>query len=191
MKGFETINQIEILGLNRLTQEYYEYFSMFNVKSLYHDDEFLILTFKNTTFELRYDLHLQALEYTIQDGEYIAIHSTRDKILNILLPESAEEFDVCEIDLVTNKVAVCTESNDPYEFYYEYDVSRTLEDVCEGGVVVARYYQYSIDYVRITAVKRESNEGWINVNFCLKPQQKKLLLEKITNELYDYYNEIN
>jgi len=187
MKGFEKINQNEILGLNRLTQEYYEYFSIFNVKALIHDGEYLILTFDNTTLELRYDLHLRAIEYRIQDGEYIAVHSTREKVL----PESTEEFDVCEIDLKTQSVAVCTESNDPYEFHYEYAVKRTLESNQEGGIVISRYYHYNIDYVRLTAVKRESNEGWINVNFYLKPEQKKLLLEKITNELYDYYNEIN
>ena len=169
MKGFETINQTEILGLNRLTQEYYEYFSMFNVKALIHDGEFLILTFDNTTLELRYDLHLKTLEYMIQDGEYIAIHSTRDKILNIMLPESAQEFDVCEVDLKMQSVAVCTEGNDPYEFHYDYDVQRNLESDHEGGIVTSTYYHYIIENVRITAVKRESNEGWINVNFCLKP----------------------
>lgn len=187
MKGFETINQTEILGLNRLTQEYYEYFSMFNVQALIHDGEFLILTFENTTLEIRYDLHLKAIEYSIQDGEYIAIHSTREKVL----PESAQEFDVCELDLKAQTVAVCTESNDPYEFHYEYDVQRTLESHHEGGIVTSNYYHYIIDCVRITAVKRESDKGWINVNFYLKPDQKNILLEKITNELYEYYNEIN
>jgi hypothetical protein len=187
MKGFETINQTEILGLNRLTQEYYEYFSMFNVKTLIHDGEFLVLTFENTTLEIRYDLHLKTLEYMIVDGNFVSLHSSR----KMVLAESAQEFDVCEVDLKTQSVAVCTESNDPYEFHYDYDVQRNLESDHEGGIVTSTYYHYIIENVRITAVKRESNEGWINVNFCLKPEQKNILLEKITNELYDYYNEIN
>ena len=187
MKGFETINQTEILGLNRLTQEYYEYFTMFDVESLLNDGEFITLTFENSTLRIRYDLHLQRLEYVMEDKGYTVIHSVRDKVLS----ESCKELIIDEIDQ-HHQCVEATGNGENYRFYYDFEIERNLETAHEGGIVTNSYYEYVINNLRLTSVDREKDNGAYGmVNFCLKPEQKNLILESIKNELYDYYNETN
>jgi hypothetical protein len=187
MKGFETINQREFLALERVTKEYYEYFTMFDVESLLNDGEFITLTFENSTLRIRYDLHLQRIEYVMEDKEYIMIHSVRDKVLS----ESCKELTIDEIDKRHQCVEV-TGNGENYRFYYDFEVERNLETAHEGGIVTHSYYEYVINNLRLTSVDREQDNGEYGmVNFCLKPEQKSLLLESIKNELYEYYNEIN
>ena len=187
MKGFATINQKEILGINRLTNEYYDYFSMFDVKALTSDGEFLILTFENTTFEIRYDLHLQRIEYVMYDGDVYCIVNNRDRVLS----ESSQDLIIDDV-LIREQYVEISGNNEAYRFHYDFDVKRTLDSIHEGGIVTGTYYEYKIENLRITKIEREVNsDETIMVNFYLTTAQKVLILETINNVLYNHYNEIN
>jgi hypothetical protein len=187
MKGFETINQIEFLGLERITKEYYEHFSMLDVKSLITDDEFIKLSFVNSPLEIQYDLRLREIQYQMQDGKFINIYSRRSKVV----PECCDDFYIDFFDFSNQFVEVIGDEK-IYRFNYDFEVERDLAEVDEGGIVIGSYYEYLIDEVKITSVDREQdNNNFEMVNFILKPDQKKLLLEKIKNQLYNFYNEIN